>query len=266
MPVQTYQPEINLNAYDAAAKQRWLLRVLFLLAMVAVFVLVLLKYHGRFGDILSGASNEKPVSTSDTTAAKPGHAGRAISRRTSSKHHANAVASPGSEAQSRLAPGTLAPGMTEFTIRSPFMLEMISSDGRHQIIRARDESIYLYLHDETLTAPDVVEANVGYGTGVVKAAERIRLSPDADEPTSPPAGSLDSLLAKEKMMDGSVVLLAQIDKDGNIQNLQVVSGPETLFDSAREAIKQWRFKPYEKSGQAVDTEAQITVKFATFAR
>jgi protein TonB len=75
-------------------------------------------------------------------------------------------------------------------------------------------------------------------------------------------GSADPLLAKQGTMEGSVVLLAQIDQDGNIQDLQEVSGPETLFASAREAIKQWRFKAYYKSGEAVETEARITVKFA----
>ena len=62
-------------------------------------------------------------------------------------------------------------------------------------------------------------------------------------------------------MEGSVVLLARIDKDGNIGDLQVISGPESLFDAAREAVKHWRFKPYYKSGEAVPTDAQITVKF-----
>jgi TonB family protein len=261
MTVQPYQPEINLNAYDTAAKKRWLFRMLFLLAVLAVFVLVLLKYHGRFGNILSGASNEVRVSTSGTTAEKAGRARPALSRRNRAKHHADAVVPAVPAAQL-----TLAPGMTEFTIRSPLMVEMISSDGQHQIIRTRDDSIYLYLHDETLTAPDLVEANVGYGTGVIKASERTRLSSGAVELASPPAGFVDSLLAKEKTTEGSVVLLARIDKDGNIQDLQIISGPETLFASAREAVKQWRFKPYYDSGQTVDTEAHITVKFAVSAR
>ncbi len=145
------------------------------------------------------------------------------------------------------------------------MVEVISAGGQHHMIRTRDDSIYLYLHDQTLAAPDVVEANVGYGTGEIKAAEQIRLSSGAVELASPPVGSVDPLLAKQQTMEGSVVLLARIDKDGNIQDLQVISGPETLFASAREAVKQWRFKPYYKSGQAVETEAQITVKFATSA-
>jgi protein TonB len=66
-------------------------------------------------------------------------------------------------------------------------------------------------------------------------------------------------------MEGAVVLLARIDKDGNIQNLQAISGPEILFAAAREAAKQWHFKPYYQSGQAVETETKITVKFAISA-
>src|SRR5438067_1249654 len=259
MPVQTYQPEINLNAYDSAAKKRWILRVLFFLAVIAVFVLVLLKYHDRLGNILSGTSKEAPVSASDTTAEKTRHVRHPNSRRNTSKHRSDAVAAQASEERSQAR--FLAPGMTEFTIRSPFVVEVISA-GQHQVIRARDESIYLYRHDETLTAPDVVEANVGYGTGVVTASERVRLSSAAVELAPPPAGSVDSLLAKQTMKDGAVVLVARIDKEGNVQDLQAVSGPEALFASAREAVKQWHFKPYYDSGETVDTEAQITVRFA----
>jgi len=58
------------------------------------------------------------------------------------------------------------------------------------------------------------------------------------------------------------VLLATIDKDGKIQSLQPISGPEILFAAAREAVKQWRFKPYYTSEQAVESETEITVKFA----
>ena len=261
MTVQSYQPQINLTAFETAAKQKLLLRRLLALAVLAVFVLVLVKYYGWFRNILPGASNEVRVSTSATTAEKAGHVSHATSRRTRSEHRADAVVPPASEAQL-----TLAPGMTEFTIRSPLVVEVISAGGQHQIIRTRDDSIYLYSHDETLAAPDVVEANVGYGTGEIKlAAEQIRLSSGDVELASPPVGSVDPLLAKQKTMERSVVLLARIDKEGNIQDLQVISGPESLFASAREAVKQWRFKPYYNSGQAVETEAQITVKFAISA-
>jgi TonB family protein len=257
---ESYQPQINLAPFETAPKQKWLLGILLALAVLGAVVLVLI-YYRWFGNILTGASNEVGVSTSETTAEKPGHLRSAKSRRTSSKQRADAVVPPASEAQLAFAPG-----VTEAAIRSPLAVEVISGGGRRQIIGTRDDSIYLDLRDKSVAAPDVVNANAGYGAGEIKAAEKIRLSSGAVELASPPVGSsVDPLLAKQKTMEGSVVLLARIDKDGNIQDLQVISGPETLFAAAREAVKQWRFKPYYESGQAVETEAQITVKFAISA-
>jgi TonB family protein len=259
MTVQSYQPQINLTPFETAPKQKWLGILLLALAVLGAFVLVSM-YFGWFRNIVPGASNEAHGSTSGTTAEKPGHVSLATSRRTSSKHRADAVVPPASEAQL-----TFAPGITEATIRSPLAVEVISGGGRHQIIGTRDDAIYLDLRDKTVAAPDVVNANAGYGTGEIKAAEQIRLSSGVVELASLPAGVADPLLAKQQTMEGAVVLLARIDKDGNIQNLQAISGPEILFAAAREAVKQWRFKPYYESGQAVETEAQITVKFAISA-
>ena len=259
MTVQSYQPQINLTPFETAPKQKWLSILLLALAVLGAFVLVSM-YFGWFRDIVPGASNEAHVSTSGTTAEKPGHVSLATSRRTSSKHRADAVVPPASEAQL-----TFAPGVTEAAIRSPLAVEVISGGGRHQIVGTRDDAIYLDLRDKTIAAPDVVNANAGYGTGEIKAAEQSRPSSGVVELSSLPAGVADPLLAKQQTMEGAVVLLARIDKDGNIQNLQAISGPEILFAAAREAVKQWRFKPYYESGQAVETEAQITVKFAISA-
>jgi TonB family protein len=259
MTVQSYQPQINLTPFETAPKQKRLLGILLALAVLGAFVLVLM-YSGWFRNILPGASNEVRVSTSETTAEKPGHVSPARSRRTSSKQRADAVVPPASESQLAFSPG-----ITEATIRSPLAVEVISDGGHHQMIGTRDDSIYLGSHDKTPADSDVVDANAGYGTGVINAAEQIRLSSGAVELASPPVGSVNPLLAKQQTMEGSVVLLARIDKDGNIQNLQAISGPEILFAAAREAVKQWRFKPYYESGQAVETEAQITVKFAISA-
>jgi periplasmic protein TonB len=69
------------------------------------------------------------------------------------------------------------------------------------------------------------------------------------------------LLAKQMKVQGAVVLQALIDKGGRIQNLRVVSGPAILAAAAQEAVKQWRFKPYYQNGQAVETEARVSVNF-----
>jgi len=74
------------------------------------------------------------------------------------------------------------------------------------------------------------------------------------EPTYPP-------VARAAHIQGVVVLAAIIDKDGNIQNLQVVSGHPMLAPAAIEAVKQWRYKPFLLSGQPLEVETAVTVTF-----
>jgi len=69
------------------------------------------------------------------------------------------------------------------------------------------------------------------------------------------------LLARQMKVQGAVSLQALIARDGAIQELQILSGPEILATAAREAVKQWHFKPYLQNGQPVETQARITVNF-----
>jgi protein TonB len=58
-----------------------------------------------------------------------------------------------------------------------------------------------------------------------------------------------------------VVLQALIGTDGVIQNLRVLSGPGILASAAQQAVREWRFKPIVQNGQAVESQAKITVNF-----
>jgi len=94
------------------------------------------------------------------------------------------------------------------------------------------------------------------------APQRIRISQGVtkgllihrEEPTYPP-------LARASRVQGEVVLSAVIDTNGQIQNLQLVSGHPMLVPSAITAVKQWRYKPYLLNGQPVEVETTITVIF-----
>ena len=103
-------------------------------------------------------------------------------------------------------------------------------------------------------------------TGVTAAAGRVRLSPSAAGIVSRSVEPNYPLLAKQMKVEGAVVLNALIGRDGNIQQLQVLSGPTILSAAAREAVQQWRFKPYLQLGQAVETESRITVNFTIWTR
>ena len=69
------------------------------------------------------------------------------------------------------------------------------------------------------------------------------------------------VLARQAHVQGTVVLTAIIDKEGNIQNLQLVSGHPLLTPAAIEAVKQWRYKPFLLNGQPVLIETTVTVNF-----
>jgi protein TonB len=75
------------------------------------------------------------------------------------------------------------------------------------------------------------------------------------QPTYPP-------LARQARIQGSVVLQAEISKDGAIQNLRLISGHPMLAPSAIEAVKQWKYKPYFLNGEPVEVETTITVNFS----
>jgi protein TonB len=68
-------------------------------------------------------------------------------------------------------------------------------------------------------------------------------------------------LARQARIQGVVVLQALIGKDGNIQNLHVVSGHPMLTNAALEAVKEWRYKPYYLNGEPVEVETTINVNF-----
>ncbi len=62
-------------------------------------------------------------------------------------------------------------------------------------------------------------------------------------------------------IQGQVVLKALIDKNGDVENLTVVTGHPMLIPAAIEAVKQWKYRPYLLNGQTVEMETQITVTF-----
>lgn len=69
-------------------------------------------------------------------------------------------------------------------------------------------------------------------------------------------------IARAARVQGDVVLSAVIDINGQIQNLQLISGHPMLVPAAIAAVRQWRYKPYLLNGQPVEVETTITVIFS----
>jgi periplasmic protein TonB len=72
------------------------------------------------------------------------------------------------------------------------------------------------------------------------------------EPIFPP-------LAKQIGRGGRVELRAVIATDGTIQSLQVVSGDPMFYQSAMQAVSEWRYRPTVLNGQPVEVDTFITV-------
>jgi protein TonB len=68
-------------------------------------------------------------------------------------------------------------------------------------------------------------------------------------------------IAKAARIQGTVVLSATISKGGTIENLKLISGPEMLAGAAEQAVREWRYKPYELNGEPVEVQTTINVTF-----
>src|SRR5580658_4917576 len=68
-------------------------------------------------------------------------------------------------------------------------------------------------------------------------------------------------IAKAARVSGTVVLQATISKTGTIENLRIVSGPAMLQQSAMDAVRSWRYRPYLLNGDPVEVETTVNVVF-----
>jgi TonB family protein len=67
--------------------------------------------------------------------------------------------------------------------------------------------------------------------------------------------------AKAARVQGKVRFDATIGPDGHVENLQVVSGPPLLVNSALEAVQQWVYKPTLLNGQPVKVITRVDVNY-----
>jgi protein TonB len=67
--------------------------------------------------------------------------------------------------------------------------------------------------------------------------------------------------ARVMKLEGKVVLAAVIMEDGTLRDVKVIEGEPLLAQSAMDAVKNWRYKPYELDGKPVKNVIRISVDF-----
>ena len=142
---------------------------------------------------------------------------------------------------------------TERAALPPLQIEVVAGN-RHIDVPAKSSAIHLDVDSgATSTAPSA--------SSTVTGASRVEVSPQTAQNVTVSVPPNYPLLARQMKVQGAVSLQALISRDGSIQELQILSGPGILATAAREAVKQWHFKPYLQNGQPVETQARITVNF-----
>jgi TonB family protein len=67
--------------------------------------------------------------------------------------------------------------------------------------------------------------------------------------------------AERQRIEGVVKLHVIIDRDGNIQNIDQMTGPPLLEAAAANAVRQWKYKPTSLGGQPVEAGVDVTATF-----
>ena len=151
------------------------------------------------------------------------------------------------------------------TVLPPLEVEVVAGDN-HRMVHPGSNSMRVELQDGSLPPPQVAEpategANTPAASVTSNAAERVKVSADTDDLVARSVRPGYPMLARQMKVEGSVILMALIGRDGMIQDLRVLSGPPILANAAQEAVRQWHFKPHYQGSEAVETQAKITVNF-----
>ena len=68
--------------------------------------------------------------------------------------------------------------------------------------------------------------------------------------------------ARERRLQGTVILNVNVGQDGAVHSLSRVSGDPQLALLGAKAVRQWKFAPLVRDGAAVSFETQVTLNFA----
>ena len=161
---------------------------------------------------------------------------------------------------------------TERAVLPPLQVEVVAGN-QHLSVPAKSNAIHLDVGSgatgvgagATASSAGTTSSRPSSGTTapntVAGARNRVQLSPQTAQSVSLSVPPDYPLLARQMKVQGAVSLRVLIARDGTIQELEILSGPDILATAAREAVKQWHFKPYLQNGQPVETQARITVNF-----
>jgi TonB family protein len=257
MPVDNNEPKIDFDALQASSgskRRRQLFLALTLLLMALVLVVARNWQFWLSALSLEEATNQATPDTGkkDEAMARPARLRKAGAKQTPparAQEHSEVTPEPGE------------------TTLAPLRVDVTYASGQHRTLMARNSAVHVDLEHNSQQSVDIPERSAMSSAGTETAGGgQVRFSPQTAEVVVRRVEPVYPLLAQQENVQGAVVLQARIDKDGNVQSLQVLSGPAILTAAALEAVKQWRFKPHYESDRATPVETRITVNFTITAQ
>jgi len=231
--------QTNSTGLDLQQKQRRQMLLALAILLLAVILVLLKDWHAWFPPAPTNSAVTEPLERSivrSETPASSNAPGEKISHSISSKSKASSI--PSTTATSSPAIAT-----TDRAVLPPLEVEVVAG-GRHRTVKAANNSVRVDMQSET-SDPQVVNneaPNSPQSTApVVQASDTVHLSVNAAQVVSRSVDPNYPMLAKQMKVQGSVVLQALIGRNGNIEDLRVLSGPAILSSAAMQAVKPVAF-------------------------
>ena len=67
--------------------------------------------------------------------------------------------------------------------------------------------------------------------------------------------------ARRQQLRGVVAMEMVVGRDGSVVSLRPLNGPEVFAQAATEALRWWRFQPYQVNGKPVIVKTEVAVEF-----
>jgi TonB family protein len=141
----------------------------------------------------------------------------------------------------------------QIPVRSPLRpSSSLAADAETAPVTATDSSEVADPSDRDYNLSSVPLSNrlVNVSSGVMAA--NLVSSP---KPSYPALASLTHT-------QGNVVMQAVISKDGTVEELHVIKGHRLLRGAAKNAVRNWRYRPYKIDGVPVDVATIVSVDFS----
>jgi hypothetical protein len=110
---------------------------------------------------------------------------------------------------------------------------------------------------DTNGAPDIKQMMPAGVPGCVYAT-RVRVTPEVMQTYL--LERVDPVYPAGVEKAGALILRLHIEEGGNISSVEKVSGPDALAPAAIDAVKKWKYRPYELNGAAFAVETTVELQ------